>query len=248
MSITRKYKTPPLIEALCEFRFKKSDIDYTYIKEEFTKSLENDYPKKKTRKNIDIVLRKKDNETTQTLEQTEGLVQFSNNEETSLVQIGENLLAVNQLRPYDSWECFEPIVFNRLNEYIDIAKPNEIEKVSVRYINRIDLKLEKNENLTSYIKYSVLIPSGISSTLASIDIRTEHMYNNNNDVLAISFKNIKNNLPNTISLALDFTYVLLNTKNVDINNIRSRVKVAHLNMNEAFEAMITDKCREQFNI
>jgi uncharacterized protein (TIGR04255 family) len=57
----------------------------------------------------------------------------------TIVQVGENLLVVNQLPPYYGWEKFQPIIENCADIYRKLWRPNTIARAAIHYLDRVDI-------------------------------------------------------------------------------------------------------------
>ena len=60
-----------------------------------------------------------------------------------MIQVAENLLVVNQLLPYRHFEDWEQVVYKAFTIYNEIAPPQRITRIGLRYINRIEIPGEK---------------------------------------------------------------------------------------------------------
>src|SRR6266853_138935 len=108
--MTKRYNNPPLVEALCEFQF-DADVpwDLTLIGLIYEK-LNDLFPKKQQLPlNFAVAVTSQTNEQTGTAPMIP-LMRFLDSDEKKLVQIGQDLLTVNHLKPYDSWEEFLPFI------------------------------------------------------------------------------------------------------------------------------------------
>ncbi len=114
----RKYKKPPLIETLCEFYFApETSQDFDSIINLLNEKIQTGFPKKyrlqlqASQINID------NSGTPEITEQLLPLIRFQSSNEQVLIQVGQNLLTVNHLKPYTSWEEFLPSVEMGFNAY-----------------------------------------------------------------------------------------------------------------------------------
>ena len=107
----KKYKNPPLIEALCEFYFPpETSQDFESIINLLNEKIQISFPKK-FRLQLQASQINIDNSGTPIVtEQLLPLVRFQSSSEQVLIQLGQNLLTVNHLKPYTSWEEFLPSV------------------------------------------------------------------------------------------------------------------------------------------
>src|SRR5207244_219697 len=68
-------------------------------------------------------------------------LRFISEDEKTLVQLGENLLVVNQLPPYYGWEKYEPTVVECFDHYTKLWKPSSVARAAVHYIDKVDLPM-----------------------------------------------------------------------------------------------------------
>jgi uncharacterized protein (TIGR04255 family) len=133
-----KLASPPLIEALCEFRFKESDNwDWTIpgrlfdqIKDEFNL---------RTQVNalgVQVSLGP-GKPVTSHIETSPERLQFKRADGSAMVQIGPHLLVINHLRPYPQWENFLQLILRILTIYWQTTEQAPLERIGLRYINQI---------------------------------------------------------------------------------------------------------------
>src|SRR5205814_1213562 len=62
---------------------------------------------------------------------------FAREDESRLLQVGRDLLVVNQLQPYPHYEEWRAVVHRTLDVYRGLASPAGIVRLGVRYINQV---------------------------------------------------------------------------------------------------------------
>src|SRR5947209_1779347 len=149
----KRYNNPPIVEALCEFQFDE-DVpwDLTLIGLIYDK-LKDYFPK---RQQLQLELALAASAATQTNQQVGTvpmipLMRFLDDDEKKLVQIGQNLLTVNHLKPYDSWNEFLPFIEKGFKIYCEVAKPKGLRHVGIRYIKRIEVP-RSNTSLERFLR------------------------------------------------------------------------------------------------
>jgi len=80
--------------------------------------------------------------------------------ENKIVQARKDGFTFNKLKPYENWKIFSAEARDLWNMYKDIAKPNKVTKIGLRYINRIELPFP----LQDFKEYILTIPE-IAPTL-----------------------------------------------------------------------------------
>jgi hypothetical protein len=64
---------------------------------------------------------------------------FTSEDYQTTVQLGDNLLVVNQLPPYYGWEKFEPVVDRCFRLYLDLWKPETVARAGAHYLDKVDI-------------------------------------------------------------------------------------------------------------
>jgi uncharacterized protein (TIGR04255 family) len=85
-------------------------------------------------------------------------IQFVREDESSLIQVGTNLLTVNHLLSYTGWKDFKKLIFETFDIYKNIAKPDSICRIGLRYINRFNNILTNPAELKDYFNIYPSIP------------------------------------------------------------------------------------------
>lgn len=246
MLVTKKYKNAPLVEVLCEFTFDDFSNDFTQIDTNFGRAIESEFPERVEKVNVTFNFKVSEIPTAKSVAQQVELIQYYNREKNRIVQIGPNLLAINQLKPYVSWEEFNPLVMENLNLYKKIVDFKSIKSIKLRYVNKIEL-LDSDNNVGDFFRYSIMLPDEVSKDLANIKLTTEHFYKRDRDVLSISLYNTTASSEGSISFVFDLTYALVKPDQVDYSEIEDWLTEAHQNINTIFEAALTEKCKQLFN-
>ena len=128
-AIPRKlYAKPPLVEVFCEFFFENAQGQEwdSFIVPKLYSILKKRFPTRKHIRSVGVQLRMEPSRGVQDLERLgppSPRHQFFSEDGKSLVQVGENLLVVNQLSPYYGWGKFEPLVIECFEVYCKLAKP-----------------------------------------------------------------------------------------------------------------------------
>ena len=243
--MTKRYKNPPLIEALCEFQF-ETDVswDLTLIGLVYDK-LKEYFPKKQQLQlNLAIAA------TSETSEQVGNipllpLVRFLDKDEKTLFQLGQNLLTVNHLKPYSSWEEFSLIIENVLKKYLETAKPEKLRHVAVRYINRIEVP-KANFNLEALFRFRPLIPTDLQKSIEAFFIGVNLPCEDVKDILRIQLGTASSETSDIIVLIFEIIYTFAQPGDIPLGDILQRVDVAHRNIEDAFEFCLTDELRQTF--
>ncbi len=172
-------------------------------------------------------------------------MQFIKHDGSALIQLGVNLLAINQLRPYPHWDGFKNLIIKIQEVYYSVAHPDEYSRIGLRYINRIEIA-QQDIKLADYFNIQPKIPSEIPSVYKTLFLRMEIPYPNDNGTLVLNFGTAPNPIPNLTSLILDIDFVTLSASELSIGSAIEWIEQAHSRIETAFEGCITDVTRALF--
>ncbi len=243
--MTKQYKKPPIIEALCEFQFIPTQPwDLTVPGLVYEKIREN-FPQRQQQVGMGIQFKPTEKGIEHMVESTPPRMQFFNKDKTMLIQVGPDLLVVNHLKPYTSWLNFKPTILEQLEIYKDITKPKGFRRISLRYINKIDIKAA-SVNLEDYFKFYPNIPEDVPQTHTSFISRIEIPYEDNRDQMFLTIGSTTPEDTETISIVLDLDYILSKPEGITLDRTEAWLENAHSSIEKAFEKCIKGKCRKLF--
>ncbi|MHB8763286.1 MAG: TIGR04255 family protein, partial [Deferrisomatales bacterium] len=173
-----KLKNPPLVEALCEFRFDPAAPWDWAIPGQMYDQIKDRFPKKAQVNAVGFQLHAPAGEkpTTEAVFEGPHRVQFKRDDESAMVQVGQHLLAINQLPPYDNWEAFKKMVIEVLGIYRTIDPGASITRIGLRYINKLTAPPEGPVELDDYVSVFPKLPGPLSSPLNGYFQRFEIIY------------------------------------------------------------------------
>lgn len=241
----RKYANPPIIEAVIEFRFIPSELWDITIPGMVYDKVKSEFPQKREQLSYTAEFRAKEGAVAPEIN-LQQRIQFIRSDNSALLQIWRNTLAVNHLKPYTTWDKFKSLIHNNLKIYLEIAKPKGFKRLGLRYINEIQFEMAPIE-LTDYFNYypkmpQDLIPKKHENFMSHIEIP----YEDERDRLTLKIGNAFPEKPNKLALLLDLDYIMIKSEGVSINQISDWIENAHTTVENVFEACITDKCRSKF--
>ncbi len=242
--MSKKYTSPPIIEALCEFQFVPSQPwDFT-IPGLLYERIKDRFPEKQQQMSFGIGFEPKEGGLEQKVELSQR-IQFLRPDRTALVQVGPDLLTINHLKPYPTWDRFRPLVLENLRIYQEISNPKGFKRIGLRYINKMEIP-GKSIELAEYFNFYPFIPSDLPQVHGAFSIRVEVPYEEGRDRLLMTLGSTISEKPDTLSCILDLDYVMATPEKVSLEQATNWVETAHTIVEEAFEACITDKCRNLF--
>ncbi len=240
--MNEKYEECPIIEALCEFHFtSKGQWDFTIPGLVYEK-VKKRFPIKQQQVGIEVQFRPTEKGIEHKIESAPPRTQFYTKDKKALIQVAPDLLVINRLKPYSSWVKFKPMILNNLKIYRSVAEPLGFKRIGLRYINKIDIK-DGFDKLKDYFTFYPATPPELPQECKSFISRVEISYFDDRDRLLITIAPTQPEKPNITSIILDIDYIMNRPEAVSIDSINGWIEEAHSTIKIAFEACITDKCR-----
>jgi uncharacterized protein (TIGR04255 family) len=240
------YENPPIVEAICEFRFEPGQPwDLTVPGLAYAK-LKGEFPKRRGVPGFQVEWLRGSGptETAQGLASQIARIQFLREDEKALVQVADNFLAINHLKPYPAWQVFREMISRGLEAYREVAIPKGFKRIGLRYINRIAVPEERVE-IEDFLVAVPKIPAVLPQVFAAWAQRVEVPFEDANGVLALQSGSVKGEeAAQAFLLDLDFTS--LKPQEVTLDKAMDWVERAHELVENAFEACITPRARELF--
>ncbi len=238
------YKNPRLIEALCEIHFEPGPAWDSTLFGLFYERIREAFPEKRELRNVEVGVQADDRELSQYVREAGVRMQFVRQDGTAMVQIAQNLLAVNQLPPYPNWAEFSALIHARFEDYLTIAQPKNITRVGLRYINRFDFALNEFD-FTALFARSSLIPPMVFDEFKSFLFRLEITQDEQARLLLTMGTPVAS--AEEVSVVLDLDHVAQLSLRPDAGILLEYLNQAHDRIEGAFESCLTDNLRERLN-
>ena len=254
MSKRRRYKNPPIEEALCEFRFEPGMGWDPTIPGKLQVELGNEYTgKPRQERLVEVELGSKEG-SPPNLRLHEGLekVQLVKENGKRMVGIGPDILSIHMLHPYQDtsnpqasgWDEFEPRISAALAAYRSISEPTGVRRIGVRYINKIIIP-QKSVRIEDYLRCALPDISGLPDRLNNFMSRIDCVYE---DGVHLVLSQGPVNAPlDHVAFLLDLDVIWESSEPLALDKALERVNDLRVREREAFETVITDKARELFD-
>jgi uncharacterized protein (TIGR04255 family) len=240
----KRYRNPPVIEALCEFRFEPSAPWDLAIPGLVYEKIREGFPKRRQAKVFEVSLAAGPTGVEQRVLPTDRM-QFLREDEKALIQVDRDLLAVNHLRPYPTWQEFLPLIRQGFDAYRQVASPKGVRRIGVRYINRIEIPGQRLE-LEDYFEFRPFVGLNLPQEFGPFIVGIQASFENSRDSLRLQMASAAIEAPDTVAFMLDLDYHLSQPGQVLLDNVFEWMEVAHRHVEEVFEACITSRLREMF--
>jgi uncharacterized protein (TIGR04255 family) len=240
----RRYRNPPIIEALCEFRFEPGTPWDLAIPGLVYEKIKEGFPKRRLARVFEASVTTGPEGVEQQMK-TADRMQFLRDDEKALIQVGTNMLAVNHLKPYPTWQEFAPLIRQGFDAYCQVTSPKGIQRVGLRYINRIEVRGQRIE-LEHYLEFRPFAGPALPQDFGAFIVGVQIPYEGTRDALRLQAFSAALETPNVVAVMLDLDYYVTHAGQVSLDNVVAWVETAHDHVEEAFEACITERLRMLF--
>lgn len=239
--MVRTYNRPPLIEAVCDFRFSSSQPwDWT-IPGLFYEQIQSNFP---IRQQVNVIETTIDARQAKVVQQSQPKLQFLNENRTEVIQVGPDNLSIHQLRPYDGWDHFKARILEYLLTYRKAAKPLSLTRLGLRYVNHIALPYTEFE-LEDYFRILPQVPDPIPQVFPTFLLNIEVPYTSPECGLRIIFATVVPETPNTLAHVLDLDIFSTDNAIPSIDEVSNWIEMAHSRVEAAFEAAFTERTHHE---
>lgn len=252
MGERRVYSRPPIVEAVCEFRFTGGPgWDWT-IPGLFFERVKADFPQKRQQNIVELSMSATEQKVTPKVKGGVAKMQFLSAKGDQLITVGPDMLSAHWAKTatgeqyYPGWDVFRPHIESAYKNYLSIAEPEGVVRIGLRYINRINVDIE-SINLDQYLRTPPQLPDELPQDIGTFVSRTAVSYDEET-TLALIMASPQDAEPGTASVVLDLDFVYAKPDDT-LEPSQAMAKVDDLRVLErdAFEALITDDSRRLFD-
>ena len=235
------YSKAPLTEAVLDIRVElPSEITLQQLKDVQAGEKEK-YPR---REDIIIVVghMSMGSQVGASAQQTHNGYRFVSQDSRQIFQARLDGFTFSRLAPYETWESFRNEACRLWEVYRLIAKPKNITRLALRYINRLDLPLPLKD-FKDYLRTIPEISPDMSQGLSGYFMQLQLPQLELEAMLHLNQTLIPPPSPNLVSVVLDFDLFCKDNVPSEDLDIWKRFEKLRIRKNEIFEACITNKTR-----
>lgn len=243
MTIREKLNSPPIREAVIDFRVTPRHLDQSVLTN-LQEKLGNQFPKVEKMNMGKVSFSFKGEPKAR---QSKSLIgyRFLTDDGKLIAQFRNDGFTLNRMKPYNSWEDLTSEAFRLWVIYVELIKPGRLTRIAVRYINDIQLPLPTLE-IDDYISLAPKAPN-------------EEMYNYTNFLSRVALvskatgisANVIQALENSLKtdsvtyiLDIDVYSMLTDTDTLSEQFLRERFEAFRVEKNRLFFGSLTDKTLE----
>jgi uncharacterized protein (TIGR04255 family) len=246
MVVYESLARPPLIEAVCEFRFAPSDEwDWT-IPGRLYDRIQGEFPRREQVQGIGFTLQigEGPQPTVPAVQGGVDRVMMSREDGSAVVQVGPNQIVVNHKLPYPGWNRFYELIERILGMYLDLAPSTPPQRVGLRYINQIPRPSEESVDIGALITLDPPIPPKIDCPLNNFYQRYELIHKDPAGLL-VHQTGMQMTQDRSGVLVLDLDFGSLPTSLPSIAQVGRWLHAAHDRVEEAFQASVNPDLLER---
>jgi uncharacterized protein (TIGR04255 family) len=242
--MARKYRKPPIVEAVCEFRFQPGRAWDRAFPNQIYDKLKADFPKNRTVQSFQASLNFALKEMKQQINLSDAL-QVLREDEKAVVTIDVDRLAISQLKPYTTWKEYLPLINQALSVYQEIVQPKGLHRLGIRYINLIEINSALVQ-LENYLNFYPALQWDLTDDYEAFVIGMQFPFDENRDCLKMQLSNGDSVDPEMSAFVLDLDYFTNQSGIIGFEGVPDWLENAHLRVEAAFEGCIKDSLREIF--
>lgn len=233
-----KLESPPLVEAICEFRFSsKEEWDWTIPGRLYNLLKEDGFTERDQVKAISVKLgAKSDLPTVEHVPAGIDRVHMKQKDGSAMVQVGPHLLAITHLTPYSSWDEYLIMILNVLDKYFELATIPPFKRIGLRYINQIPLG-EKSFEIGRYITFDPPIPKTTKQPLKHFFQRYEFIHEEPKGTL-IHQTGLVSKAEDQTFIMLDLDFASFEVSHLDSKKVGEWLTEAHTRIEDEFKTSI----------
>lgn len=165
-----------------------------------------------------------------------------------LIQFRTKGFSFNRLSPYTSLDEYLPEIERTWEIYRDILKPVFLKKISMRYINRIEIPYSQNDRvkLKDYFTVSPNITSSEELQLVGIfqSLRFQHPYNGSQAQLTLATEDAEAEF---VPVVLDITaFSQIEEEPRSLEYLQDKIDILRILKNNIYETSLTPLCQNLF--
>ncbi len=242
-----RFKNPPIQEALLDIQVTlPPDVKLETLKQ-FHAGLVNRFPEMQERISWQQSFQIADGTHAISSSRSVDGYLFNSKTDGKVVQARRNGFAFNKLRPYSDWDTFSAEAKELWQRYVAIAHPESVQRVTLRYLNRIALPLPLRD-LRDYCLLFPDLPPTLPQDLSEFFLRVVLPLPNTPcaSIITLTFEPPSLGA-SVLNLILDNEAAYIaDSLNVDTEAIWSKMAELRELKNKAFDASLTEKTKALF--
>jgi uncharacterized protein (TIGR04255 family) len=242
--IPASYAKPPIVEAVVELRV-SGGKPWKELEASLLAAFKPGYPGAQRQVNAFLVQTKWQNESIETSSRKDFLKWLLPDAKgLQLVGLGPGVFSLHVLAPYPGWAVFRPAVDRAFAQYCEVAKPEAVTEVGVRYIDQI--LLPAGGRLDDYFKATPPRLPSQPDGVTAFQITTESQDTATNTTSLLTLASGPQTAEGLRVVIYDLNLTRGFPTPIALAGWPENVEMLHKRQRDIFEESITDNTRELF--
>jgi uncharacterized protein (TIGR04255 family) len=240
------YNKPPIVEAVVELRFAPGSAWTEALLSSLVEQLRRAYPGAPQRRNQFQLQAHVQGDAVATASRLSfHQVMLPTADGKAIVGVGENLLSVHVLAPYPGWGSFLPRVREALAIYRELARPEGLLLVGVRYIDQIIVPDGADTNLVEYFPCLPPRPESMPGALDGFHVLTQAHEPKDNFTAVLTMASVPSQ-DARLAVLYDLNVVRTFERPAALDELQQHADFLHARQRRIFEDSITPSTRRLF--
>lgn len=240
-----QYTRPPIVEAVLELRFRaEPEMNLGKLRELLVG--EDEYRAPVEAIDREAMLTFSEDSLDSTIRRESHGYVFKSTDDRRILRVFPGYLSVSELAPYSGWDSFSAEALRVWGKYRKIVEPEQLNRIGVRYINRLDLPGE-TVRLEDYLHTFPQVSADVSAPMVRFLFNTNHILPEKRVAVSLSLASVDSERPGSVSVLLDvdaYRDEMLSVEASNLDEIPSILEELREVKNLFFEASITNRVRE----
>ncbi len=239
------YKKPPLIEAVIATHF-SVPLELKWI-EAFTRKRKTGFPNSEDLIEMSASFNAQTHQTASNMKKVGRKLTSVDN--TNVITIRPDQLAISHLAPYTDWDRLYSEARDHWNVLAKIIKHKTLSCVSTRYINRIDIPVDKNGSVDIHKYFNAglsLPPNAQTMALQEFQFNCSLLHASGQYKYILQFSSTPSPLIDHVSFIIDIDVATIGSVIVNEDTVWDLIGSLRKHKNDLFESCITPETRELF--
>jgi uncharacterized protein (TIGR04255 family) len=242
MQERRRYSRAPITEAMIDLRVSPSQEATLAALTALHANIAENYPNKEALLVVQGEMRAGAS-VGATASQTQVGFAFASSDSRQIIQARLDGFSFSRLAPYEHWEVFRDEAMRLWEIYQAIMSPTAINRLAVRYINRLDIPLPFRD-FKDYLRTFPEIPSDLSESISGYFMQLQIPKPEIEANLVLNQGVIPLPDDSVVSVLLDIDLFRFCDDLSNDSSFWDILEVLHEGIDQIFEACITDEMRE----
>lgn len=232
-------KNPPLVEAVCEFRFDPMSKWDWIVPGRLFDQIGSEFSERTEVHRLGVRVEQESGKvaTPSIIEAGPDRIQLKRPDGSAMVQVGPRQLIISHLRPYPNWPAYRELIIRIFNAYKAVVEDGLLVRMGLRYINQVS-PLDGDYKRT--ITVSPALPGRLNRSIHTFFQRYELKHDRPEGLLIHQTGLVRDSETNKDMVMLDLDFISTSVeKLMSQEGVEGWLEEAHDRVEEAFLASLT---------